>query len=319
MKAALGIDLGGTTIDAVLVGRSKKILWHEQLKTEDSQGYAGFLTTMEGLVRRARERAEIVGLGIGVPGPVAPGSLTLSQAVNLGWDTGTFAEDLRGISGTSLIMLNDGAAAAFGEHTAGALRGVSSGILLTLGTGVGGGVLLRGSLYEGERGLAMEVGHMTVAEDGFYRCGCGRRGCFETLASAGAIVADAHNRLTATGPDHWLDARIPFDARIIMDGAQTGDPLCEAVVHDWIQRLATGVHNLRMLYDPEIIAFGGGLSNAWSYWGPRLSEAVLRQTNFQSLSLPRLEKAVLGSQAGAFGAAWKAFQVLGKARDTLRV
>ncbi|SCZ77693.1 ROK family protein [Acidaminobacter hydrogenoformans] len=311
-KAAIGIDIGGTTIDAVVVGRSKKVLWHEQVDTESELGYEAVLVKLTGLIERARSRADIIGVGLGVPGPVDPISGQVSEVVNLGWTSVSLKRDLKKVTGLEALFMNDASAAAYGEHVAGALRGVDRGVLITLGTGVGGGVIVNGKLYEGQNGLAMEIGHMTISDQGLYRCACGRNGCFETLTSATALVADAHNRLTVQGSSGWLDARVPFDAKIIMDGAESGDPFCEGVVHDWIQRLAIGVHNLRMLYDPEVIVFSGGLSGAGSYWLPRLEDVFLHQANFKSMPRPKLMTAQLGALAGSCGAGFKAFGQFGK-------
>lgn len=306
-KAAIGIDIGGTTIDAVVVGRSKKVLWLERVQTEAEQGYNAVKGKVLELIQSAREHADITGIGIGIPGPVDPISGKVSEVVNLGWASVDFAKDLKKATGFDVLFMNDASAATYGEHVSGALKGVDRGVLITLGTGVGGGVILGGKLYEGQYGLAMEIGHMTISDKGMYRCACGRNGCFETLTSATALVADAHNRLAAQGSSGWLAARVPFDAKIILDGAQSGDPFCETVVHDWLQRLAVGVHNLRMLYDPEVIAFGGGLSGAADYWLPLLEDMVIHHANFKALPQPRLETAHLGNLAGACGAGFKAY------------
>lgn len=311
-KAAIGIDIGGTTIDAVAVGRSKKILWHEQVNTESEQGYEAVLEKITGLIQRAGSQVELIGMGVGVPGPVEPLSGQVSEVVNLGWSFNGLKRDLNKTSGLDVMFMNDASAAAYGEHVAGALRGIQRGVLITLGTGVGGGVIINGKLYEGEYGLAMEIGHMTISDQGLYRCACGRNGCFETLTSATALVADAHNRLADQGSSSWLDARVPFDAKIIMDGAESGDPFCETVVHDWIHRLSAGIHNLRMLYDPEVIVFSGGLSGAGDFWLPRLEEVFMHQTNFKALPRPKLMIAQLGALAGACGAGFKAFTQFGK-------
>lgn len=311
-KAAIGIDIGGTTIDAVVVGRSKRVLWHERVQTEAEQGYNAVKDKVLELIKRAQEAANINGIGIGIPGPVDPTSGRVSEVVNLGWAAVDLSKDLKKATGYDVLFMNDASAATYGEHVSGALKGIDRGVLITLGTGVGGGVILGGKLYEGQHGLAMEIGHMTISDTGMYRCACGRNGCFETLTSATALVADAHNRLTAQGSSGWLAARVPFDAKVIMDGAESGDPFCENVVHDWLQRLAVGVHNLRMLYDPEVIVFGGGLSGAGDYWLPLLEEIVLHHANFKAISLPRLKKAQLGNLAGACGAGFKAFSTFSK-------
>jgi glucokinase len=314
-KAAIGIDIGGTTMDAVVVGRSKRVLWHERVQTEAEQGYSAVKGKILELIQSAREHGDITGVGIGVPGPVDPISGKVSEVVNLGWTSVDLAKDLKKAAGFNVLFMNDASAATYGEHVAGALKGVDRGILITLGTGVGGGVILGGKLYEGQNGLAMEIGHMTVSDKGMYRCACGRSGCFETLTSATALVADAHNRLAAQGSSGWLDARVPFDAKIILDGAQSGDSFCETVVHDWLQRLAVGVHNLRMLYDPEVIVFGGGLSGAGDYWLPLLEDMAVHHANFKALSQPRLEIAQLGNLAGACGAGYKAYRTFAKTAE----
>lgn len=303
MKAAIGIDLGGTTMDAVVVGGNGNLLWHEKMPTNREGGYFEVLERIAELIKRGRTGIEVTGVGIGVPGPVDSVSGRFTECVNLDWGSVDLAMDLKHKTGLEIVLMNDASAAAYGEYSSGALKGLENAVLMTLGTGVGGGVILRGKIYEGRRGLAMEVGHMTLGEKGFYRCSCGRNGCVETLASATALVANAHNLLSALGPSTWLDARTPFDAKIIMDGARSEDPFCEKVVHEWIQVMALTVHNLRMLFDPEVIAFGGGLSNSGDFWLPLLKMAVRHSENFKGIPLPDLVLAQLGERAGAVGAA----------------
>lgn len=302
MKRTMGIDLGGTSIGAVIVQEDGLVIWESDRRTLRDKDYNAVVERIASFVSEGQREGELSGIGIGVPGPVDQRTGRVYECVNLGWDEVDLAKDLTTLTGISVKVMNDASVAAYGEFVAGALQGVDEGLMLTLGTGVGGGAIVHGKLFEGRHGLGMEVGHLKIGE-GNYRCSCGRTGCFETYTSATALVREAHARLAESGPTSWLDARKSFNAKVIFDGAQSGDAFCEDLINRWIHYLAIGVLDLRMIFDPEVIAFSGGLSNAGQFWLPKLEHAVIQMANFKRIPLPELVLAKLGERAGAIGAA----------------
>jgi glucokinase len=309
MKTTIGVDLGGTTIGAVLISETGETLWEKNIQTRREEGYEAVVARITGLIEVAKAFGTLAGIGVGVPGPVDRVTGRVYECVNLSWGEVDLAGDLSCVTGIPSMLMNDASAAAYGEFAAGSLRGVMDGLMLTLGTGVGGGAIIGGHLFEGRHGLGMEVGHMVVGE-GDYRCSCGRMGCFETYTSASGLIMNAHAQLAEHGPSTWLDARLSIDGRVIMDGAQSGDSFCEAVVNRWIHYLAIGVLDLRMVFDPEVIAFGGGLSNAGAFWLPKLEQVITHSANFRNIPLPKLVLAELGEKAGAIGAAHRVMEVI---------
>lgn len=303
----IGIDLGGTNIKAALVTADGEVLREENCPTDAARGADAVTDAIAALIDRLAAGGEIAGVGIGCPGTVDDESGRVLYACNLGWSDYDLRTALRARTGLAARLVNDANAAALAEALVGCGRGAESVIVLTLGTGVGGGIVLHRQLLAGNAGAAGELGHMVIDPAGEL-CSCGRRGCFETLASATALIRAARRAMEAHPESalHALAAREgELNAKLVFDAAATGDGAAGDVVARYIDALACGVTNLVNIFDPELIAFSGGVANQGEVLLAPLREQV-DKARCGAAYLPRrtrLEQCTLGYRAGVIGAA----------------
>lgn len=311
-KYKLAIDLGGTEIKMALVSENYEIvrktsastclpLKPEELAERIFSVSCGFLSDNDCSFQ------DISGVGIGIPGTVHQEDETVDYANNLGLNGEPFVRMLRNRFPVPLFAANDGDAAALGEYIAGAGKGKSSLLMVTLGTGIGGGLVIDGKIWSGFNNGAMEIGHMVIHADG-KECNCGRRGCFEVYGSATALVksmisaSEQHpesklGRLYHDDPEH-------FNGKIIYQLLEDGDALTEEVFSDYIQDLSVGVTNLIIILQPEILVIGGGISNFGSYLLDPIRKIVSRYCNSCSSGKnTEIKLALLHNDAGLIGAA----------------
>lgn len=308
----IGIDLGGTNIAAGIVDKEGQIMAKRSEPTglpktagalaEDIRGLAGRLLAENGLGFE-----QIMAVGIGIPGTVNRESGTVEYANNFGFEHVPFVSMLKEQFPCPLYAENDAKAAAWGEYRYGAGKGASSLLAVTLGTGVGGGLILNGKIWDGFNGAAGEIGHMVIRRGG-RPCTCGRRGCLEAYASATALCALARER-AGKEPDSLLNVSCEgdlrkLDGRAVFDCAGKGDPAALDVLEEFLDCLAEGIANLANILQPEIICIGGGLSGA----GERLLEPLKERAyplfySRASERNPKIVLAGLGNDAGIIGAA----------------
>lgn len=307
----IGLDLGGTNIKGGVCNADGRVLVKQSM---DTQGNRGFEHVLERMARLAEElmargglpREAIAGVGIGAPGPMSHARGIVHAAPNLpGFVNVPLRDRLAARLGLPVVLENDANAAAYGEFVAGAGRGVRSLVMLTLGTGIGGGVVLDGRLWRGAFDNAGEVGHMIVVPDG-RPCPCGQRGCLERYASANAVAQRLIDAVHDGAPSVLAD-RVgrgeALDARDVLAAMDAGDRTAGRIWDETCYFLAVCAVNLRHLLNPELIVLAGGLINA----GPRLLQPT--QAHFERLSwrlapdAPRLALATLGPDAGLVGAA----------------
>lgn len=307
MRMWAGIDVGGTTIKAAAVTEEGVIAAKVEEVTEPGRGAAAVFDKMVLLMRRAVRQAgwrtaELSGVGVGLPAFLDRETGMAEEAINLGWRQVPVAEELRRrLGGVPFAVDNDANAAALGEALAGAGQGFASALCLTIGTGVGSGIVLEGRLWHGATGMAGEIGHITVDPEG-RACNCGRRGCLETVASANGMVAEVAERIAA-GVETGLPQDRPFDAREVFAAAAEGDPAARAAVSRAIDRLGFVLAGVGATLNPHVIVIGGGVSAA--------GEALLYplRAAFAKYALPRVQAgtrirlARLGNDAGVIGAA----------------
>ena len=249
----LGIDIGGTTVKLGLVDREGRM--HAQ--TEVSVCFDGYETPILTTVLRAakaflqRENTAVEGVGIS-----ATGQIDDEHGVVIGtngkiphYEGARLKADTEAALQAPVWALNDANAAALGEAFTGGARGYREVVMLTLGTGVGGGLILNGRLYSGARGIAGELGHFTLYQDG-RKCPCGKRGCLEEYASTTALIARAERQTGRTG----------WNGRMIFEGAAQGDPLLRLALDGWLDDVAAGVTGLVHIFNPELVLIGGGVS-----------------------------------------------------------
>ena len=307
----IGIDLGGTNIKGGVCDEHGALVQKGSIDTQADGGVDHVLGRMAELVNDLRMRAglvesQIAGVGVGAPGPMSHAEGIIHRAPNLpGWVNVPLRERFGALTGLRVVLENDANAAAFGEYFAGAGQDVHSMVMLTLGTGIGGGIVLNGELWRGRFDNAGEIGHTIVVPNG-RPCPCGQSGCLERYASAHA-VAERLSEAVQAGAESVLKSRVvaeqPFDARDVLAALEQGDALAARIWDETCFYLALCVVNLQHLLNPELVVFAGGLINA----GQRLLEPV--QTHFDQLSwkiapdAPRIAFATLGTDAGTIGAA----------------
>lgn len=307
----LGIDLGGTNVAAAVVAEDGTILGRGTLPTPRT----GTADVAEAMAQACRDAAAAAGcavedvesVGIGSPGTVDPREGTVVYWSKLDFNHVPLCEMVEKKLGRKTFLENDANAAALGEYAAGAGRGSESMVAITLGTGVGGGAILGGKLYTGFNYAALEVGHMVVEHNG-RKCTCGRLGCFETYASATALIRQARERMKlrkdsllwtiAEGDPERVEAKTVFDA------ADAGDILSREVIREYQGYLACGIVNLINIFQPEVFCVGGGVAGAGEKLMGEVREIVSREDYARNNSKRTiLTLAKLGNDAGLVGAA----------------
>lgn len=265
MKYYIGIDLGGTFIKGGIVNENGEILICDKVPTEVEKGDKGVAANIVRLAsdllkRQGLTTDEVEGLGIGSPGMIDSAEGNVVYANNLGWANFRICDEIsKNLSGIAVKIGNDANVAALGEVKFGAARNYNSAVMITLGTGVGGGIVIDGKLVEGNMGAGAELGHIVISHGG-EQCSCGRRGCFEAYSSATALIRDtrrameAHpdSKMWAVGSLEAVDGKTAFDYAPV-------DEYAKAVIDHYIEYLACGLVNYANVFRPEVILLGGGV------------------------------------------------------------
>jgi glucokinase len=291
----VGVDFGATNLKAGLVERSGRIIARARSRTMASRGKESVLGRIAGLVKKLAGDRDVV-VGVACPGPVNGSTGIVYNPPNLpGWDAVNLKRELEDVLGMPVWIENDANMVAYGEWKFGAGRGVSSLICLTLGTGIGSGLILDGRLYTGAHGFAGELGHTVLDPDG-PRCGCGAHGCLETLAGAEAIVLDAKRRMRRGGREKGV-----LTAEKISSAARIGDRAALDVLSRAGQWVGLAVANVVALLDLEAVVVGGGISRAGELILAPLREAVSSTLIDFDLRNLKIVASELGDDAGILG------------------
>lgn len=320
---AVGVDLGGTNLRIAAVDEQGTLLEKVTTGTQVAKGRDFVIGEMSdailGVMAKHRAKGECTGIGIGVPGIIDLDTGMLHESPNLpGWDHYPVREEIERLLKTKVILENDANAAAMGEKWLGAARDYPSMCMLTLGTGVGGGIVLNERIWHGMTGMAGEVGHMNVEPDG-HPCGCGSRGCIEQYASATAVVRMAREAIAcgnapglqraATGSDK------EFNSRIVYQMAVQGDAAAQEIFRRVGRALGMTLADLVNALNLNMYVIGGGVASAWEAFAPSMLEEVHRRAFVYRATAPDaknkpepnkttiITRALLGSDAGLFGAA----------------
>lgn len=307
----IGIDVGGTTAKAGVVDEEGKILAKSVCKTGKERAFEDIAADMAELCRRVvresgHEMADIAAVGVGIPGEQDPRSGLVAFCNNLGWVNVPLMQRLREALGLGVYVDNDANVAALAESAFGASRDVKSSILVTLGTGVGGGIVENRRVRTGAHGVGGEIGHMVVVVDG-EKCNCGHRGCWEKYASATAIIRMGR-ALMEEKPDCALARQLGGDAaqlnaKAVLDLAKAGDADCMGIFETYVKYLCVGLANLINIYDPDMIVLGGGVAYAGDFLLDAVRAALGDYVYCPALSWARVELARMGNDAGIIGAA----------------
>lgn len=305
-KYAFGVDIGGTTVKIGLFDTDGNLLEKWEIPTRTEDGGSRILPDIAEAVRSKLEEAEITpddiqGIGLGVPGPVLNDSI-VNKCVNLGWGVIDAAGELRKLTGISNVAAgNDANVAALGEMWKGAGEGHANVVMVTLGTGVGGGIILNGKIVSGIHGAAGEIGHIKVTGDESDSCGCGKKGHLEQYASATGIVRKAKELLQDESRGSALRQEKEITAKAVFDAARNGDELSKEVVGFACERLGQALSYIANVIDPEVFVLGGGVSKAGSIL---LSEVkkYYQQDVFHASENTEIALATCGNDAGMYGA-----------------
>lgn len=306
-----GVDIGGTNIKIGLVDINGKIIADNSIKTEP---YEDYKNTLEDIVKDIKllcsqcgiDYHDIAGIGLGVPGVVDSRTGTVSYSANLGWRDVPIVHALEVASGIHSEAANDANCAAWGEYKFGASKTMDNAILITLGTGVGSGIIINGKLFDGVASAGGEAGHMIIVKDG-KRCNCGLKGCWERYASATALIEQTQEAMDKY-PDSIMHDIVKeqgkISGRTAFIAAEKGDRAGKEVVDAYIDYIATGLINLGNIFHPNAFIIGGGVSNE----GPALINPLEGKVNSGLLANEynpkvRIIGASLGNKAGIIGAA----------------
>lgn len=298
----IGIDLGGTTIKGGIVSSEGVVLKKYTLATNIQRGYIGVLEDLvdlvEGLLAIVPNEKSI---GIGVPGIISGDGGTIVSCPNLHWKDRLLKQDLESCLPVKVFLVNDATAACIAEAVFGTLKGQANGMMITLGTGVGGGLILNHRIISGVHGVATEIGHMIMGEN-FYDCGCGKNGCLETFASATALVRYCLMRLEQ-GVSSLLDQEKILNGKLIMELAKSGDSLALEAVDRLANYLGMAISNINDILDPGIFAIGGGLSYSGDFLLEKIIQATKKYLTYPDYAVPEIVGASLKNEAGIVGAA----------------
>ncbi len=305
MKYGFGVDVGGTTVKLGLLAETGVLLEKWEIPTRTENEGAAILPDIASAVevclrRHGLEKQDILGVGIGVPGPVDARGM-VNRCVNLNWGVFNLHETLSAMTGLRVKAGNDANCAALGEYWKGGGMGSRSAIFVTLGTGVGGGVILDGKILEGAHGVGGEVGHITVSAPDKHPCTCGKRGCVEQYASANGIVRVTKERLAQLAEPSVLRGVELLTCKDVFDAAKQGDRFAADTLELVFDYLGEALASACCVCDPERIILGGGVSKAGEY----LLKGVERhftQHMFHACKGTQFSLATLGNDAGMYGA-----------------
>ena len=305
-KYIFGVDLGGTTVKMGLFLSSGELLHTWEIPTRTEKGGKYILgdiadSVIETLREREISKDDVEGIGIGVPGPVGADG-TVFKRVNLGWGVFNVADRLQELTGLKVKAGNDANVAALGEMWQGGGKGCHSIVMITLGTGIGGGIILNGEILSGTNGAAGEVGHIPVWDDETEMCGCGKRGCLEQYGSATGIVRVAKRYLKAHDEPSILRQYDDFTAKEVCDAAKENDAIAIEILDLVGKTLGKALACISCVVNTEAFVIGGGVSRAGSVLLDPI-EKYFKEYAFHASRDTEFKLATLGNNAGIYGGA----------------
>ena len=305
MKYGFGVDLGGTTVKLAFFDREGNMLDKWEIPTVTADGGKQILPDIAGaingyLTEKSIDKSQVIGIGIGVPGPV-DGKGTVNRCVNLGWGVFNIHDELSALTGLPVKAGNDANVAALGEAWKGGGDGCENMIMATLGTGVGGGIIINGRPVDGVHGAGGEIGHLVLEPKETEPCGCGKYGCVEQYCSATGVVRVAKRFMAVKDTDSTLRGIENLTCKDVFDAGKAGDALALEILEQVYDYMGQFLANICCVADPEIVVLGGGVSKA----GQPLLDGAKRYFDkyiFHASRGIRFALASLGNDAGAYGA-----------------
>lgn len=311
MGFRMGIDIGGTNVRAGILDGENEVISKYSINIHGIHSEKEILESVCICARMSCAKAgitpdDVSAIGIGIPGAVDCQAKTIKSAANLPFNNTFLGNILKPDFQAKVCIANDANAAALGEAVKGTGRGSSSFAMITLGTGVGGGIVINGKIYEGCNGLAGEIGHIIINKKG-RRCKCGQKGCLEAYASGSALLKDTKKAMLAertslmwklAGTLEQVTGETPFEAK------KHGDKTAEKVIEQYSRSLACGIISIIHVLQPEVISIGGGISRQGEYILEPVRKMVFEMSNLKKTSyMTKLHVAELGADAGMIGAA----------------
>lgn len=300
----VGVDIGGTTVKLGLFRTDGELLDKWEIPTCKENGGSQILPDVaasikEKLTEKGIDGADVQGIGVGVPGPVTPEGV-VRKCVNLGWGVFNVEDTLGELTGYPVKAGNDANVAALGEMWQGAGKGANNIVMVTLGTGIGGGVIIDGHIVAGATGAGGEIGHLPVNDKETLVCGCGKKGCLEQYASATGVVTLTKRALAASDRQSSLRELAEVTAKDLFDAAKAGDALALEVMEQFGEILGKGLASVACVVNPELFVIGGGVSKA----GTVITDVVQKYYvpyAFHACREAQFKIAELGNDAGIYG------------------
>ncbi len=284
----IGVDLGGTTIRLGLYSNGKL----EKVISDYTNVNEGRNLILDRIISNIVKMGtkDVKAIGIGVPGIVSSNNNTVIKCVNIPFENLDLADEISSRVGIKVKVDNDGNLAALAEQKFGALKGIQNGIQITLGTGIGGGVIINGEMFRGSFGLGFEPGHMVISSD--RKCNCGRNGCFERFSSASALTNE-YNK------ESIIKVKGAYE---VFKRYKSGEMLAKKIVEEYVWYLSVGITDLIHLFDPEKIVFSGGLSGSFDLFKDKLIRNVQKQLIVKDYLRTEFVASILGNDSGVLGA-----------------
>lgn len=309
----IGIDLGGTAIKTGLVDFDGNIIKQDIRPIMPEKGYMHIINEIADQAEKLAAAqgicmGDIHSIGIGVPGLAEYSSGKVIYCFNLSWKNVELGKELCSRLNRKVYVENDATAAGLAENLFGSTKGAVNSVLLTLGTGIGSGIIINRRIYSGSHSIGSEIGHIIIGEN-FYDCNCGNNGCFETFASATSIIRYSQHRIMKDGVQSQIlelacNKAENITAEIVFNAAKTGDVLALEAVDRMCKYLAIGIVNIYNVLDPDIIALGGGVSNAGDFLLEKVKEKLAGMLLVKNKKYGEIVLAALGNRAGIIGAAF---------------
>lgn len=304
-KIVFGVDIGGTTCKCGTFDETGKLILREEIPTRKDEGGSLILTDIRDYLEKVLDKLsfakeDVIGIGMGVPGSCLEDG-TVNKCINLGWGVFNVAKTMEELIGIPTRIGNDANMAALGEFWVGGGSEFESMVMVTIGTGVGGGAIIGGKPIYGFNGAACELGHIPIVDDETETCNCGKKGCLEQVASANGIVRVANRFLSESEKPSSLRTLPYISAKAIFDEAKLGDGLAIEVTEYVARYLGKGLACVAGIVDPEAFVIGGGVSAAGDYLINLISR-YYREAVFHPSRNTKIVRASLGNDAGMYGA-----------------
>lgn len=305
MNYCFGVDIGGTTVKLGLFQEDGEIREKWEIRTRTENMGCNILPDIAASLKEMMEKhgistAEVAGIGIGVPAPITEDGVVKATA-NLGWGYKEVKKEMEELTGIRTATGNDANVAALGEMWLGGGRGCKNMIMVTLGTGVGGGIIIGGKILTGAHGAGGEIGHLCVNDEETECCGCGNKGCLEQYASATGITRLARKKLENVDKETILKKET-VNAKIVFDAVKAGDEVAKEIAVSFGKYLGYALANLAAAVDPSVIVIGGGVSKAGEVLIPYIEKPYQERAFFADKDVT-FALAELGNDAGICGAA----------------